>query len=347
MDIKKDVTVYVSGDISSPFLSGVFNPRIVLPGVKFSAEELRHIFRHELTHWKSRHALLKLFALLVNAVHWFNPLAYMLRRDVNRFCELYCDETVVSAMDRGEKKRYCGLILKTLWREADCRARLYTAFGGEKQNITRRIDMIMGNGKRRFRISAAVVTATLILVGVVVTYVLLGNGKTDKQETKTSAYAASAAEEEEGRTLFVTYQENELLADAPITVTFSDENEESAFSVKENDDTIGLLSGDMEEPVDMSSSIDWSIPAHSATASFKQMTLDEGGNITINIAYTPIAAKISIGIVQPDGVYRYVDGAAGIASYTFPITQEGAHGVRIKNNSGYAASVTGFATATH
>lgn len=32
-------------------------------------------------------------------IHWFNPFVYLLEKEVNRACELSCDEAVVFMLD--------------------------------------------------------------------------------------------------------------------------------------------------------------------------------------------------------------------------------------------------------
>ncbi|MDI3480882.1 MAG: hypothetical protein PWQ97_537, partial [Tepidanaerobacteraceae bacterium] len=59
MGIIKQIPVYISPCIMTPFVYGIFKPRIVLPDIKLSADELQCVFLHELTHWKRRDALLK------------------------------------------------------------------------------------------------------------------------------------------------------------------------------------------------------------------------------------------------------------------------------------------------
>jgi len=87
LGIKKDIPVYLWPNITTPFLYGWWKPRIVLPDMDFTPEQYRHVFLHELTHYKRRDPWAKSLLLLVNAIHWFNPLAYMVRRDLDRFCE--------------------------------------------------------------------------------------------------------------------------------------------------------------------------------------------------------------------------------------------------------------------
>lgn len=85
MGITRKIPVYISSYISTPFLYGIFKPHIVLPDIKFTSEELRYVFLHELTHWKRHDAWLKGLMLFSNALHWFNPLAHLARHDIDRF----------------------------------------------------------------------------------------------------------------------------------------------------------------------------------------------------------------------------------------------------------------------
>ncbi len=79
--------------VSSPMLMGVLRPTLVLPGRDYTPDMLTNIFRHELTHYRRGDIVYKWFAALVFSVHWFNPLAPLFRRELDRVCELSCDDT--------------------------------------------------------------------------------------------------------------------------------------------------------------------------------------------------------------------------------------------------------------
>jgi len=143
--IAKEVPVYLSSHITTPFLYGIFKPRIVLPDIEFTTEELQHVYLHELTHWKRNDAWLKCLLLFINAIHWFNPLAYMARRDIDRFCELSCDESVVKSMNSQERRRYCELMLNVLWNVADQNVKSFSAFSDKRKQLERRVDMVLKN----------------------------------------------------------------------------------------------------------------------------------------------------------------------------------------------------------
>jgi beta-lactamase regulating signal transducer with metallopeptidase domain len=94
MKVSQNVLIYTSPYATTPFLFGIFKPRIVLPEAEFTAGELKCIFCHELMHWKRHDAWLKCLMLLANAIHWYNPLAYMARNHIEHLCELSCDESI-------------------------------------------------------------------------------------------------------------------------------------------------------------------------------------------------------------------------------------------------------------
>ena len=70
------------------------------------------VFLHELTHYKRKDLMIKWLSVFVNAVHWFDPLAYMLRANISESCEISCDMEVTKNMDEAEQKLYMKTILE-------------------------------------------------------------------------------------------------------------------------------------------------------------------------------------------------------------------------------------------
>ncbi|GIQ66988.1 hypothetical protein PACILC2_55560 [Paenibacillus cisolokensis] len=175
LGVSKEIPVYLSPYISTPFLYGLLKPRIVLPAaMAFTAEEYRQIFLHELTHDRRRDVWVKCLLLCANALHWFNPLAYMARRDVDRYCELSCDEQIVQPMNMAERRQYCELLLHVLWKAADQRAKLYSAFSDKRKHLERRIRMILktdgAKRKKYVRLFATMATLLLMIFGTSAVY---------------------------------------------------------------------------------------------------------------------------------------------------------------------------------
>ena len=71
----------------------------------------RMVLLHELTHYKRKDLLVKWFAVLVNAVHWFNPLCYLACAALSEACEVSCDMAVTKNMTEEEQKLYMQTIL--------------------------------------------------------------------------------------------------------------------------------------------------------------------------------------------------------------------------------------------
>ena len=89
-----DGNVWQSEAVGSPFLLGFFRPRIYLPyGLK--GDRLDYVLAHERYHLVRRDYLIKLLAILVLALHWFNPLVWAAFYCMSRDMELRCDEAVL------------------------------------------------------------------------------------------------------------------------------------------------------------------------------------------------------------------------------------------------------------
>ena len=100
--------------IASPMLIGFFRPRIILPVGEWEDKELSYIFVHELIHYKQRDMFYKWLIQIVVCVHWFNPFVYLLEKEVNKSCELSCDEKVISILNEKAKREYGDTLISFL-----------------------------------------------------------------------------------------------------------------------------------------------------------------------------------------------------------------------------------------
>ena len=93
--VRLEKGVYETDRIDSPFLLGLWRPRIYLPAV-LSGERLRCVLAHERVHLRRRDHWIKLLAFLLLTVHWFNPLVWLAFFLLSRDLELSCDERVLA-----------------------------------------------------------------------------------------------------------------------------------------------------------------------------------------------------------------------------------------------------------
>ena len=112
LKIKRHIKIRMSPDIQSPMLAGVLFPTIYIPCREIPDESMRMIFLHELTHYKRKDLAFKWLSIFVNAVHWFNPLAYLLCANLSESCEVSCDMAVTRNMSEIEQKIYMKTILE-------------------------------------------------------------------------------------------------------------------------------------------------------------------------------------------------------------------------------------------
>ncbi len=149
--------IYRCDEIATPFVLGIFKPKIYLPGS--IGEEFDHVVAHEEAHIRRFDHVTKPLAYLILMLHWFNPLVWIGFIMYCRDLEMACDERVVRAMTVEERKEYASALL-------NCSAKQSVlsicplAFG--EIGVRSRISKVLHFNKPTKVILA--VTATLIIV---------------------------------------------------------------------------------------------------------------------------------------------------------------------------------------
>lgn len=155
--------------ISTPAVTGLLRPRLLLPHERYDVQELRYILRHELCHLKRRDMLLKLVLLAANAMHWFNPVVYLMLRQADEDIELACDSAATDGLDRAERAAYSRTLLAAV--QSSVRALpATTCFGGTVERLKRRITNVLGAQKKRGLGVVALVLALTLTAGCAVSW---------------------------------------------------------------------------------------------------------------------------------------------------------------------------------
>lgn len=151
--------------VKSPMLTGFFRPRILLPRCDYYENELYMILNHELTHYRRGDLWIKLLFVTMNALHWFNPIVYIMRKYANRDMEYSCDEIVVKGRSKEFCRNYSMAILNCA--AGGMRTEFSTYFSEDKKNLKQRFGNILsGRKKRGIIIGIAVVALAVICAGV-------------------------------------------------------------------------------------------------------------------------------------------------------------------------------------
>ena len=109
----KQILIYQVPGLSSPAISGLIHPVILLPDREYSDQDLRFIFMHELNHYL-HHDLWKIFFWeLVVCIYWWNPLSYMIRRLIKDTAEYANDIRLTKDRDELTRTNYMLSLLNT------------------------------------------------------------------------------------------------------------------------------------------------------------------------------------------------------------------------------------------
>jgi len=169
LSIRDNVRLCKSSKAASPLLLGFVHPRLILPEKPLTREQLDFMLCHELWHLKRGDLWYKLLMLLANAVHWFNPLAWIMSRQANLDTELSCDTDVLHGADSDKRKAYGYTILSFIDQGWRCKTPLTSRFYGGKTQMKRRFYNITdASSKKRGTVLLCTIALIIVLAGCAV-----------------------------------------------------------------------------------------------------------------------------------------------------------------------------------
>lgn len=151
--------VWICDRINTPFILGVFRPRIYLPS-DIGNRDAEYVIAHENAHLARRDHLRKPIAFIILSVYWFNPVIWTAYILLCRDIELAADERVIKVMGTDIKRAYtdalinCSLPRRTI-------AACPLAFG--ETAVKGRVKNILKYKKPAFWIVAVSVAVCIVL----------------------------------------------------------------------------------------------------------------------------------------------------------------------------------------
>lgn len=100
--------------VASPVGIGVFNKKVLLPLRDCSEDELYYILMHEVTHFLNKDISVKILIQIFCCIFWWNPVVYLLRKDLEQLLEIKCDLTIIRDMDKDTKINYLSTIVRVV-----------------------------------------------------------------------------------------------------------------------------------------------------------------------------------------------------------------------------------------
>ncbi len=177
-----DRNIYQSDKVKTPFVFGLFEPKIYLPEVLDNIER-EYILKHEETHIKHGDWIIKIVGMAAVAVHWFNPLVWLAYFMLEQDIEMSCDETTVANMDDNTKQAYA-ISLVAYAASSKNRRYLVTPLGFAKKSIVKSEISGRVNNLISYKPGTKAATAAITLCLLVTSAVCGFDSKTVKESTE-------------------------------------------------------------------------------------------------------------------------------------------------------------------
>ena len=156
-------SIFQCETVQSPFVLGVFRPRIYLP-YAIEGQNLYHVVAHEQAHIRRKDHWWKPLGFLLLTVYWFNPLMWVAYVLLCRDIELACDEKVIEKLGNEQRANYTqALVACSIKRRSIAACPL--AFG--EVGVKERVKSIMNYRKPKFWL---LILAILACVAVAVCF---------------------------------------------------------------------------------------------------------------------------------------------------------------------------------
>ena len=157
--------IRICDNINSPFILGVFRPRIYLPS-NLTEEQKHHVIAHEEAHLKRKDHWWKPLGFALLTVYWFHPLLWVAYILLCRDIELACDERVIKNMEQGEKASYSNALLSCSMPRRMISA-CPLAFG--EVGVKKRIKEILHYKKPAFWLTILAIVICIVCTGCLLT----------------------------------------------------------------------------------------------------------------------------------------------------------------------------------
>src|SRR5659263_15296 len=164
---------------TTPMLIGILRPYIIIPDINFNEKQLKNILLHEIAHLKHFDIGVKWLTMIAASIHWFNPLMYFIKKEINHACELACDEAVIKDLNLTEKQAYCDTLISIASEHKYPIGVLQATMSEEKETLKERLVAIMQHNKKS---KIIILMSLVLLIAVISGAVVLGAsiGKTNQ-----------------------------------------------------------------------------------------------------------------------------------------------------------------------
>lgn len=169
LDIRRSVKLLCSEYCKAPITMGICSPTVIIP--PWNRDEIdqnlyHDVLKHELVHIKHGDICIRFLGMAAIAVHWFNPLIYILYNEILNISEIYCDSIVLRGKEEQACKAYGELLLKLAVQKSMTSSEFAVGIlGGNSKRAFKRRIVEMKTVRKNKRILSALMTALICVMG--------------------------------------------------------------------------------------------------------------------------------------------------------------------------------------
>lgn len=300
--------------VETPFSVGVLHPMIVLAVERYTQEELRIILLHEMTHYRQKDLALKLVSYIMLAIHWFNPFAWILFHQIQKWSEYACDLKV--SKYAGGNLAYFNVIMQVM-EERPHKSGLTSQLAASQHELTERAQKLMRISKMKKKSTfSAVLTLCIAFMF-----------------SSTSVYAATM----ECADAYVSLEKSTAVEDmrAKNVVVTDDMTVEYGDSGR-----ITVVEGELQQHSGRATNgFEWDVPSGYRIYT-PWFDCEAGERLAVTVLVEPGNLSTRVGLEDSQG-YRYYVVGMDVICTTFDITSSGEYRIYVQNNTNADFSVAG------
>ncbi len=212
--------IYLADHIESPFVMGLFCPKIYLPS-SLAKKEQNYIIQHEQHHIHYGDHVIKILSFAALCIHWFNPLVWLVFVLSGEDMEMSCDEAMMKKMDCDIRADYSASLLSFATGRRIISG-IPTAFG--EGNMKGRIRNVMNYKKPA---SWIIVLCLILVAGLSITLILNSNRISNANQLEQAARQSKTIGEDWNVQLAKT-------DDLAVLLFYSNDMSDHSFSIYRN-----------------------------------------------------------------------------------------------------------------
>jgi len=152
--------IFETDKIKTPFVLGFIRPKIYFP-VNIDPSQYDYVLKHEQTHIKRFDYLIKPFAYVLLALHWFNPVIWFSYFLMSKDMEMSCDEAILKKETADIRRAYSYSLLNL----STDKNNLLSPISFGANHVKERVKNVLNFKKTKMWLTAiSIIVVTFVLV---------------------------------------------------------------------------------------------------------------------------------------------------------------------------------------